>query len=189
MKRYKPLFENITIPLKPGDEFLYGKWKNKKGVVAKFSKNEKGEDIIITDTGKEVPLLKIRLIKESTRILKNYKHGTSLKFAKDIEKNGFKLPDRNAIYFAPENSPLSSVYGSDIEFIVDLKYSNPIEMKDIRSKILPEMQKQKKKISEPLINKELANLGYDIILNDKKEVAVLNPEIITIKLIKKINER
>ena len=65
MKRYKPLFkEDITIPLSVGDTFLYGKWKNKKGVVAKFSKNEKGEDVIITDTGKEVPLLKIRLINE-----------------------------------------------------------------------------------------------------------------------------
>jgi hypothetical protein len=64
MKRYKPLFENITIPLSIGDEFLWGKWKNRTGIVKSFGKNEKGEDIIITDSGKEVPLLKIRLIKK-----------------------------------------------------------------------------------------------------------------------------
>lgn len=65
MKRYKPLFkEDITIPLSIGSEFLWGKWKNKRAIVKSFGKNEKGEDVIITDTGKEVPLLKIRLIKK-----------------------------------------------------------------------------------------------------------------------------
>lgn len=63
-ERYKKFFpENITIPLSPGDSFLYGKFKNQKGIVKSFDKNEKGEDIIITDTGKKIPLLKVRLIK------------------------------------------------------------------------------------------------------------------------------
>lgn len=63
MKRYKSLYEDVTIPLKPGDEFLYGKFKNKRGKVASFKTNEKGDLIIVTDTGKEVSMLKIRLVK------------------------------------------------------------------------------------------------------------------------------
>jgi hypothetical protein len=122
--------------------------------------------------------------KETT--LKNYKHSTSSKNAKEIDKKEFSLGDRNAIYFAPENSPLSSVYGGDVEIIANLTYENPIDMKDIRSKIVPEMQKQKKKVSEPEVNKELIKKDYDIILNDKKEVAVLDPEVIDIKSVKKI---
>jgi hypothetical protein len=64
-RRYAKYFsEDITIPLSPGDNFLYGKFKNRVGVVDKFDKNDKGEDVIITNAGKEVPLLKIRLVKE-----------------------------------------------------------------------------------------------------------------------------
>lgn len=67
LTKWKSIYkEDITIPLSVGDNFLYGKWKNKKGIVAKFSKNEKGEDVIITKDNKTVPLLKIRLVKEKT---------------------------------------------------------------------------------------------------------------------------
>jgi hypothetical protein len=58
------IYEDISIPLNINDTFKYGKFKNKTGIVKSFGKNEKGEDIIITDDGKEIQLLKIRLIKE-----------------------------------------------------------------------------------------------------------------------------
>ncbi len=63
MKRYKSIQEEILIPLEIGSEFLYGKWKNKKGLVKSFTKNDKGEIQIIDKSGKMIPLLKIRLIK------------------------------------------------------------------------------------------------------------------------------
>ena len=37
--------------------------KPKKAIVKGFKKNDKGQPVIITDTGKEIPLLKIRITK------------------------------------------------------------------------------------------------------------------------------
>ena len=62
MKRYISIVEEIKINLKIGDQFKHGKFKNKVATVAKFDKNDKGEDIVITDTGKAVKLLNIRLM-------------------------------------------------------------------------------------------------------------------------------
>lgn len=63
IKPYKKIYnEDVSIDLSPGDTFLYGKFKNKKGIVKSFKKNERGETIIITSTGAEIPLLKIRLV-------------------------------------------------------------------------------------------------------------------------------
>jgi hypothetical protein len=68
VKRYRPYFnEDITIPLNKGDSFLWGKWKNKSAIFDHLEKDEKGQDIIVTDTGKIIPLLKIRLIQESEK--------------------------------------------------------------------------------------------------------------------------
>ena len=64
IKLYKLLTEDITIPLKKNDVFLYGKFKNKKAVFDYTIENEKGEIQVVTDTGKIIPLLKIRLIKD-----------------------------------------------------------------------------------------------------------------------------
>jgi hypothetical protein len=122
---------------------------------------------------------------ESTKTLKNYRHGTTFKFAKNIKKYGFDLGERNAVYFAPANSPLAEVYGSDIVFIVDIIYTNPISILEIQKNIIPILKQQNKKINEPSINKELIKMGYDIILN-KNEVAVLNLKNITIKDIQEI---
>ena len=62
--KWKSIYrEDIRINLDIGDEFLHGKYKNKRSVVAGFKKNAKGDDVIVTDTGKEVPILKIRLVK------------------------------------------------------------------------------------------------------------------------------
>jgi len=65
MIRYKRITEDINIPLNKNDKFLYGKFKNKKAIFDHIEQNEKGEDVIVTDSGKIIPLLKIRLIKES----------------------------------------------------------------------------------------------------------------------------
>ena len=62
MKNYTRLTEDIIIPLNIGDHFKYGKWKNKSAVYASDYVNEKGDLIIITDTGKEISACKIRLI-------------------------------------------------------------------------------------------------------------------------------
>jgi hypothetical protein len=63
MKRYKSLFEDIKIPLEPGDEFLHGKFKNKTSIYKSHYTNDKGDLIIVTDTGKEIPAMKIRMKK------------------------------------------------------------------------------------------------------------------------------
>lgn len=127
----------------------------------------------------------IKFFHESTKTLKNYRHGTTFKFAKNIKKYGFDLGERNAVYFAPANSPLAEVYGSDIVFIVDIIYNNPISFLEIQKNIIPILKQQNKKINESSINKELIKMGYDIILN-KNEVAVLNLKNIKIKDIQEI---
>ncbi len=60
MKFIKPfaLFEMIKVPIKVGDTILGGRFKNKKILVKKIGKNEKGD---ITINGK--PLLKFRIPK------------------------------------------------------------------------------------------------------------------------------
>ena len=54
------LIEMIKVPIKVGDTLLGGRFKNKKTVVKKIGKNDKGD---ITINGK--PLLKYRIVKES----------------------------------------------------------------------------------------------------------------------------
>ncbi len=63
MKRYKSIFESIEILLNPGDSFLHGKFKNKTSVYKSHYFNEKGDLIIVTDSGKEIPAMKIRIKK------------------------------------------------------------------------------------------------------------------------------
>ena len=60
MKYLKRYNEMIKIPIKVGDTVLGGRFKNKKVVVKKIGKNDKG-DITINDK----PLLKYRIVKES----------------------------------------------------------------------------------------------------------------------------
>jgi len=57
------IYEDITIKLNKNDTFLYGKFKNKKAIFDHIEKDDKGQDIIVTDTGLKIPLLHIRLIK------------------------------------------------------------------------------------------------------------------------------
>lgn len=58
------LSEDIAIPLSKGDTFFYGKFKNKQAIYASDYINDKGDPIIVTDTGKEIPMCKIRLMTE-----------------------------------------------------------------------------------------------------------------------------
>ena len=62
MRRLKDFNEMIKVPVKVGDTILGGRFKNKKTVVKKIGKNDKGD---ITINGK--PLLKYRIVKESTQ--------------------------------------------------------------------------------------------------------------------------
>jgi len=66
MKHIKNITEFVTevikVPIKVGDTVLGGRFKNKKIVVKKIGKNDKGD---ITINGR--PLLKFRIIKEDRR--------------------------------------------------------------------------------------------------------------------------
>ena len=62
MKAYKRLTEDIVIPLSKGSVFKYGKFKNKTAIYDHDFVNEKGDLIIVTDTGKEIGACKIRMI-------------------------------------------------------------------------------------------------------------------------------
>ena len=61
MKYLKRIDELIKLDIKVGDTLLGGRFKNKKTVVKKIGKNDKGD---ITINGK--PLLKYRIVKESS---------------------------------------------------------------------------------------------------------------------------
>lgn len=62
MERYiRKYNEDITIPLNIGSKITYGKFLNKKAIVKAFKKNDKGQPVIVTETGKEISLLKIRI--------------------------------------------------------------------------------------------------------------------------------
>jgi hypothetical protein len=56
-QQYRSLNEMINLDIKVGDTLLGGKFKNKKVVVKKIGKNDKGD---ITINGK--PLLRFRII-------------------------------------------------------------------------------------------------------------------------------
>lgn len=63
MKRYKLYFnEDITIPLNPGDKFYFGKFKNKSAIYDSHYINDKGDLVIVTDSGRELLVSNLRLI-------------------------------------------------------------------------------------------------------------------------------
>lgn len=86
IKKYNEFNKNemIKIPIKVGDTVLGGRFKNKKVVVKKISKNAKG-DITINDK----QLLKFRIIKES--------------FREDVEINLAHLIDEGFVVNIDEN--------------------------------------------------------------------------------------
>jgi len=58
------IYEDITIPLNRGDTILYGKFKNKKAIFDHLERDEKGQDIIVTDKGVKITLLHVRLVRD-----------------------------------------------------------------------------------------------------------------------------
>jgi hypothetical protein len=83
------IYEDITIPLNKGGSFTWGKWKNKKAIFDHIEKDEKGQDVIVTDIGKRIPLLKIRLMQEDIKIsdlMKSSMSAFTRKFNKETNK-------------------------------------------------------------------------------------------------------
>ncbi len=100
MRYLKTFNEMIKVPIKVGDTVLGGRFKNKKTVVKKIGKNDKGD---ITINGK--PLLKYRIVKESASYDKLQEdvedYLAHLKYDFKIEVAGSQLignPIRNNYY-------------------------------------------------------------------------------------------
>lgn len=86
LKKYNPLKfinEDITIPLNRGDSFKFGKFKNKTAVYDSHYFNDKGDLIIVTPSGKEIPASKIRLMSEELFLKDFKKHAGTSDFTKD----------------------------------------------------------------------------------------------------------
>ena len=55
--------KKYELDILPGDIILTGKFRNKPAIVASFGKDDNNQPIIITDTGKKVKFLSIRIQK------------------------------------------------------------------------------------------------------------------------------
>jgi len=55
--------KKYQLDILPGDIILTGKFRNKPAIVGSFDIDEKGQPIIITDTGKKVKFLSVRIQK------------------------------------------------------------------------------------------------------------------------------
>ena len=55
--------KKYQLDILPGDIILTGKFRNKPAIVKSFSKDENGQPIIVTDTGKKIKFLSIRIQK------------------------------------------------------------------------------------------------------------------------------
>jgi hypothetical protein len=94
MNRYKPYFnEDINIPLSKGDHFKYGKFKNKSAIYDSHYINDKGDPIIVTDTGKEIPMCKIRLLTEELNNYKDLLNKTIFNYVKTQKNHEFLTGD------------------------------------------------------------------------------------------------
>jgi hypothetical protein len=133
---------------------------------------------------KSLFIKKYSKVEEKIKILRNYKHGTSHKIAKEIKNKGFLLGARNGIYFAPPKHDFSDIYGGGSVIVVDIIYNKSITIDDIRKNIVPLLRSKNKKVTEPFVNKELFKMGYDLVIGHN-EVVVLNPKNIKIKDITK----
>lgn len=97
--KYKRYEEDIVLPINKNDIIFYGKFKNKKGVVADIIKNEKGDYFVVLDSGKQIPLLRVRLglgeevhkFSESLRFSDLMKMASLSPFTRDYNKETNKL--------------------------------------------------------------------------------------------------
>ena len=53
----------FQLDILPGDTILAGKFRNKPYIVSSFDVDSNGQPIIITDKGKKIPFLSIRIKK------------------------------------------------------------------------------------------------------------------------------
>jgi len=97
--KYKRWEEEIVLPINKNDIIFYGKFKNKKGIVADIIKNEKGDYFVVLDSGKQIPLLRVRLglgeevhkFSESLRFSDLMKMASLSPFTRDYNKETNKL--------------------------------------------------------------------------------------------------
>ena len=125
------------------------------------------------------------ILLESSKEYKNVTHGTSKKNALQIQKQGFKLPPRKALFFDANglSGNLHQVYGSDALIVADLFPRKPITMKLVKGIIFKEMIDSGELINEINVHDYLIRNGYDLIDN-QRELIVLDPKIIKLKNIK-----
>jgi hypothetical protein len=55
--------KKYQLDILPGDIVLTGKFRNKPAIVSSFSTDENGQPVIITNTGKKLKFLSIRIQK------------------------------------------------------------------------------------------------------------------------------
>lgn len=133
MNRYTPYFENIEIPLKKGDTFYYGRFKNKTGIYDHHYFNDKGDLIVVLDSGKEIGGAKIRLVKESI----NFNIKFNLKdLGRDDWNKIFKDSDfmTKIEYMSPEEFLDRCDYK---RYIFDIKKVSEIKKSIIKNTVLP----------------------------------------------------
>lgn len=78
------IYEDVSLPINKNDIIFYGKFKNKKGVVSDIIKNEKGDYFVVLDSGKQIPLLRVRLgLGEEVHLSDLKKNAFTSDFTKD----------------------------------------------------------------------------------------------------------
>ena len=55
--------KKYQLDILPGDTILGGKFRNKPYIVASFDEDENGQPIIVTDAGKKIRFLSVRIKK------------------------------------------------------------------------------------------------------------------------------
>ena len=121
MRYLKTFNEMIKIPIKVGDTVLGGRFKNKKTVVKKIGKNDKG-DITINDK----PLLKYRIVKESIDKIAGV-WDTNEKFEDgDDFKIKFRVSD---IIELAKDKPVEEVDPKSINYDFNGRQEDPTETK------------------------------------------------------------
>ncbi len=88
----------MKINLNINDIILSGKFKNKKYTVKKFSEDDNNQPTIITDTGKEIKLLNIRIDKLMPKNKQSKNENKELSLVKLLEGTGDKTRLATKIY-------------------------------------------------------------------------------------------
>lgn len=192
--------EEIKVPIEIGDTVLGGKFKNKKIVVKKINKNEKG-DLTINDK----PLLRVRTIKQTVAEIvaevmnedqsswdntgyKKWKRANvTIRGMQELgQHNGVGSITLGAGLYSAAlgNREMASKYGK-VHFAVNAKPKHPLVFDSINRWEIWEQQFVYKtlgftdmrdfgKVSS--IEKELMKLGYDGVIIKGREMVNYTPE-------------